>query len=70
MSEVILNVGGMSCEGCSKRLQASLSAVDGVEHAHVTLAPGQAVVQFDSSRLTEKDIRENIEDSGFDVLTP
>nr|WP_294914241.1 heavy-metal-associated domain-containing protein [uncultured Neokomagataea sp.] len=68
MAEVSLRVDGMSCEGCSKRLQAALSALVGVQQAQVTLKPGQAVVQYDEAQLTVQDLKESIEDSGFDVL--
>ncbi|GBR47337.1 heavy-metal-associated domain-containing protein [Neokomagataea thailandica] len=68
MSEVIVRVGGMSCEGCSTRLQKVLNELQGVAQAHVTLASGQAVIQYDEQQITEHDVRECIEESGFDVL--
>ncbi|MBR0558896.1 heavy-metal-associated domain-containing protein [Neokomagataea anthophila] len=68
MAEVSLRVDGMSCEGCSKRLQTSLNALEGVQQAQVTLKPGQAVVQYDETQVTVQALKESIEESGFDVL--
>ena len=42
MKEVKLNIEGMHCTGCSKRLEKVLNNVDGVEDAKVSLEEKKA----------------------------
>ncbi len=58
-----VGVDGMTCGGCSSRLQKVLSRIDGVENAAVTLDDGgRATVQGDVSRGI---IEEHIRNAGF-----
>ncbi|MBN3725342.1 heavy-metal-associated domain-containing protein, partial [Burkholderia sp. Ac-20379] len=43
---VTLDVGGMTCGGCARRVEKALAAVPGVAQAKVDLAASQATVEF------------------------
>jgi hypothetical protein len=61
----IIQVEGMTCNGCVNRLQKVLSRVDGVTEAIVTLEPGEAKVE---GTVTRAIIVAAIEGAGFDVI--
>ncbi|GBR55682.1 heavy-metal-associated domain-containing protein [Gluconobacter sphaericus] len=68
VSMVTFKVDGMSCNGCSGKLQSALSNVPGVSSAEVTLDPGLAVIQYDEHKVTPVALQHVVEDVGFDVI--
>ena len=42
LQEQRLSIGGMTCEGCVRRVHEVLTALAGVSQVKVTLTPGQA----------------------------
>lgn len=67
MLKVMLNVEGMSCGHCVKAVEGSVGELPGVEEVKVNLAGGQVEVAFDESKVTEEQIKETIDDQGYDV---
>lgn len=49
MSEIRLNITGMTCEHCVRAVTKALKAVPGVIDAEVTLQPGQAIVHGEAA---------------------
>lgn len=68
MTTTILNISGMSCEGCTKSVQNALFAITGVTVADVTLNPAQAVISYDDAITDITAIISAIDDAGFDVV--
>ncbi|CAA6671862.1 unnamed protein product [Spirodela intermedia] len=64
---VQLKVTGMTCSACSNSVEAALTALPGVSKATVSLLQNVARVVFDSSLVTDEDIKCAIEDAGFDA---
>ncbi|MCA9258403.1 MAG: permease, partial [Planctomycetales bacterium] len=52
LTELAVDVDGMTCGNCTARLQRVLTSLPGVEAAQVTLQPGRAVVRGDVSPTT------------------
>ncbi|KXV41408.1 hypothetical protein AD942_02725 [Gluconobacter japonicus] len=67
-ASVTFKVEGMSCTGCSGKLQKALEAVPGVSVAEVTLEPAQAVIQYDEANVSPSALKDTVEDVGFDVV--
>ncbi|QDH16935.1 heavy-metal-associated domain-containing protein [Swingsia samuiensis] len=65
---IIIKVDGMSCTGCSNKLQDALSKVVGVSQASVTLEDGLARIHYDPQTVSVKQLKETVEDVGFDVV--
>jgi P-type Cu+ transporter len=65
--KIDVNVVGMTCASCSTRVEKSLNKKEGVEKAVVNLLGEKATVEYDSDRLSPKDIVETIEKAGYDV---
>ena len=65
MQSLSFDVSGMTCGGCTGSVQRSLSKIDGVSHAEVTLRPGVATVVVDPARVTPAQIESAITRLGF-----
>ena len=67
MQDLVIKVGGMSCQGCVKNVTGVLRAVPGVAEVEVSLDAAQARVKFDDAEVSAERLREAIEDAGFDA---
>ncbi len=64
-----LKVTGMTCGGCISSVTHALKAVSGVSDVKVSLAAGEATVQYDE-RLTSPDqLKSAVKDAGYGVDT-
>jgi len=69
MNRIELDVGGMTCGGCSSRLKRVLEATAGVKAAEVVLETGRVTVDYVAADTGVDAIRTAIEDAGFTVRT-
>ena len=67
MEKVTLTVGGMTCGGCAAGVKKALEQVSGVASVDVSLTENCATVSFDNQQTTIADLREAIENAGFDA---
>ena len=67
MEDVIIKVGGMSCQGCVRNVTGVLQALPGVASVEVSLDAGQARVAYDAQQVDVARLRAAIEDAGFDA---
>ncbi|CAK9321306.1 unnamed protein product [Citrullus colocynthis] len=67
MRRVQVTVSGMTCAACSNSVEAALRGVNGVLMASVALLQNRADVVFDPNLIKEEDIKEAIEDAGFEA---
>jgi copper chaperone len=65
-SEVTIRVEGMSCGGCVRNVTGVLKALPGVIDAEVSLDSAQARVSYDPAYVSVEQMREAIEEAGFD----
>lgn len=68
MENVTLNVQGMSCGHCVKAVETSVGALAGVQEVNVDLAEAKVNVAFDGAAVTVDQIKETIDEQGYDVL--
>ncbi|WP_077596151.1 copper chaperone CopZ [Oceanobacillus kimchii] len=62
-----LNVQGMTCGHCKMSVEGALKKLDGVSAAEVNLDAGKVEVAFDESKVNVDDMKEAIEEQGYDV---
>ncbi|KAK2395236.1 copper-transporting ATPase RAN1 [Trifolium repens] len=62
-----IRVSGMTCTACSNSIESALKAIDGVITASVALLQNKADVVFNPSLLKDEDIKNAIEDAGFEA---
>ena len=67
MQNVTLNVEGMSCGHCVKSVEGSVGALAGVTEVKVNLAEGLVDVAFNEAQVSLDQIKETIDEQGFDV---
>jgi copper chaperone len=70
MSENIkkLNVEGMSCSHCERAIKNALSELNGVSDIEVDLDGNTVTVKYDEDLVTVINLKEVIEDVGYDVV--
>jgi copper chaperone len=68
MQEIVVGIGGMSCQGCVKNVGGVLLALPGVERVEVSLAAGQANIVYDPAAVDVAQFKAAIEAAGFDVV--
>lgn len=64
-----MTVEGMSCNGCSGKLQRALEVVGGVTAVDIVLEGGKVTVSYDPAQVAPAVFREVVEDTGFDVVS-
>ncbi|HWO96267.1 MAG TPA: copper chaperone CopZ [Bacillus sp. (in: firmicutes)] len=67
MKNVTLTVQGMSCGHCVKAIEGSVGELNGVSKVAVNLSEGKVDVEFDESKVSLEQIKETIDDQGYDV---
>jgi copper chaperone len=67
MEQIVIKVGGMSCQGCVKNVGGVLQALPGVGEVVVSLEAGEARVDYDPVQISVAALRAAIEDAGFDA---
>ena len=68
MEKMKLKIDGMSCQHCVKTVTEALTELPGVRRAKVNLRKAEAVVHFDTSRVTLANLTEAITTVGFKVI--
>jgi len=71
MSEqtITLPVTGMTCANCAANIERGLKNLEGVQNTNVNFAAEQAVIAFDPKQLHVKEVVNNIERSGYKVVS-
>ncbi len=67
-TRVALSIEGMTCAACVMHVEHALTAVPGVEAAHVNLATEKAVVEIDEA-LTLDQLAAAVKDAGYGART-
>src|SRR3954469_23523557 len=68
LRHVTLDVGGMTCASCVRRVEKALSRVDGVRSAEVNLATEKASVAFDPSSVTVDALTAAVGKAGYTII--
>jgi len=67
MATETIQVEGMSCDHCKHAVETALTELDGVSTADVSLEAGNVKVDFDDDKVTMPQMKDAIEDQGYDV---
>jgi Cu+-exporting ATPase len=62
-----LDVIGMTCAACVRRIEKALTKVEGVSSAHVNLVNHRATVQYDPARTAAAALARAVVDAGYEV---
>lgn len=67
MTKETLKVEGMSCGHCVSAIEDNVGELKGVSNVKVHLDKAQVDVEFDPSVVTLNQIKETIEEEGYDI---
>lgn len=67
MKEIEINVKGMVCGGCEKRVINAVSSIEGVENVIANHETGKVDIVYKES-IDVQSIKDKIEDIGFKVV--
>lgn len=59
-----VRIEGMSCSGCTARVEKAMKSLSGIQDVHVDLADNSATW---TGEVDQEKVREAIEDIGYDV---
>ncbi len=62
-----IQVTGMTCGGCTSNVTRALKAVSGVGDVNVSLAAGEATVQYDERRTSPDQLKSAVKNAGYGV---
>lgn len=63
-----IRVEGMKCKMCTSSVEKALKATPGVAKVEVNLQKKEAVVEYDDEKVTEAQLREVINATGFKAV--
>lgn len=66
--QTTLDVNGMTCSHCESAVKGALEALDGVNSVEVHLDTGKVDVTADEGGASIADMREAVEEQGYDVV--
>lgn len=66
--QITLQVNGMTCSHCEQSVRGALNELNGVQGAEVDVDSGRVVVMYDDAIVTKDDMKEAIEEQGYDVV--
>ncbi len=69
MQTELLKVTGMTCGGCSSKVTKALTAVPGVNKVDVSLAAGEATIQYDERLTSQAALQSAVKGAGFGLGT-
>jgi Cu+-exporting ATPase len=67
MATTTLKVEGMTCGACTSAIEKGFEGVNGVGNVSISLVMERAVIQHDPQIISADEVKETIEDRGFDA---
>ena len=65
--EVVLEVDGMTCEGCENAIRAGVDNLEGIETVESSHQEGWTRVRYDRNLTSREQIEEKITETGYTV---
>ena len=62
-----IQVSGMTCGGCTNNVTRALKALPGVGDVNVSLAAGEATVQYDERQTSADKLKSAVQTAGYGV---
>ena len=66
--EVVLNVDGMTCDGCENAINAGVESLEGIAAVESSHEEGWTKVKYDKSQISAEDIEGKITETGYVIL--
>ena len=66
--EVVINVNGMTCEGCENAINSGLEGMDGIASAESSHEEKWTKVKYDENVTSVEEIKARITETGYEVV--
>lgn len=67
MKKAVFKISGMHCTSCAMNIDGELEDTEGVKEANTNYAKSTTEVQFDTEKITEKEIMGIIKRVGYEA---
>ncbi|MFQ5975337.1 MAG: heavy metal translocating P-type ATPase [Candidatus Hydrothermarchaeales archaeon] len=67
MDKIVLDIEGMHCQNCQKKVHEAIAGLDGIDEVNVDLEKNQAEVEYDSSKVTVETLIEAVTKAGYEI---
>ena len=61
-------IEGMTCQGCERAIQKTVSSIEGVAHARADLSSSTVFVQYDPEKTSIGEIKDRITRLGYRLV--
>jgi len=65
MKTELLEITGMTCGGCTSKVMHALNEVSGVSDVKVSLASGEATVQYEEQLASQEQLKAAVKGAGY-----
>ena len=69
MKKIVIELDGLVCPMCSSKIENSLKKQNGIQSVNISYNNSKAKVSFNEEEITIEEIKDIIEDLGYDVLS-
>ena len=69
MKSIMIQVNGLMCGHCESRVTNALMNVEGIVSVKASAKDNQVLCEFDETKITVKQIKDAIEDVGYEVVS-
>ena len=67
MQHIVLNIAGMTCNGCANSVKQALTALPGVAKVEVSLEHANAEISFDATKTNVNAFNQAVVAAGFEA---
>ncbi len=68
MQSIQIKINGMTCMGCVNSVETVLEKISGVNSVDVSLDKALAIIQYDAEKASTDQLKQAIQDAGFEVV--
>ena len=68
MQKIELNLPGMTCETCARKIETAVFKQQGVDNIEFDFKTRNVTVTFDESSLSSQNIKNSIKEAGYEVV--
>lgn len=68
INEVSFDIEGMTCTSCASHIEHEVLKLPGILKIEASYEKGSAVIQFDLTKISKKDIEESINKTGYTII--
>ncbi|MEQ6122614.1 mercuric transport protein MerTP [Pseudotenacibaculum sp. MALMAid0570] len=68
VSELTYSIQGMTCAGCEAHIESEVNKLDGIIKVKANHEKSNAVVKFDKTKVTNKEIEDAIGKTGYKII--